>query len=812
MSKIAEQVERLREQIRDHDHRYYVLAQPAISDTQYDQLLRKLQKLEEAHPELHSSDSPTQRVGGVPLDEFERVTHAVPMLSVDNTYNEDELRKFDDRVKKGLGDAPYRYIVDPKIDGVAASLRFEAGHLTLVATRGDGEKGDDITLNARTIRAIPLTLRPSTKTQGAAGFSPRDSALPNVLEIRGEIFWPLKAFEKFNKKREAAGEPTLANPRNATTGTLKQLDPQGIAGRGLSFLAHGLGEIVGVEFETQSALFEQLKDWGVPVSPHARTHDSIDGVLDMVHEWNVKRHELDYLTDGLVVKVDSLAQRETLGATSRYPRWCIAYKFAAEQAETVLNDVTFQVGKLGTITPVAELEPVLLAGTTVKRATLHNFDQVERLDIHIGDTVVVEKAGEVIPKVKEVVLRKRPPSAKPVRPPTSCPVCAEALDWEPIRSGYRAFRCENSECGEYLKRKQVKTVPSECRKCSYPVEGLDHMVNLLCGNLKCAAQLTARIRHFASRDNMDIAGLGEVRIEKFVELDFLKSIPDIYDLNQRHATALREVKRLGEKSLQRLFDGIEASKSRGLARVLSGLGIQRIGVRVAEILADQFQSIDELMAASEADIRNALRLSERQAKKSPLRMAAKLFRFFGNPAGIRAVGQLPKDLPLLEQFVHLQIPGFRAEKILSNRVPLLEKTFGDIVALSKATKDEIAEALEDEKIIAAGVYDFFHRRGGAHIIEALVAVGVRLSQPLKQATGDLHLSGQSVVVTGTLENYGRKEIQELIKELGGRVVGSVSKNTDFVVYGASPGSKLEKARSLGVETIDEQGFLKRIGR
>ncbi|MCH8965467.1 MAG: NAD-dependent DNA ligase LigA, partial [Planctomycetes bacterium] len=459
MSKIAEQVERLREQIREHDHRYYVLAQPTLSDAEYDRLLRDLRKLEEAHPELHSPDSPTQRVGGAPIDGFERVTHAPQMLSVDNTYSEQELRDFDGRVRKGLGDESYRYIVDPKIDGVAASLRYEAGRLTRVATRGDGKQGDDITLNARTIRAIPLTLRPPAKTPRAASGmesrlvgSPRDSAIPNTIEIRGEIFWPLKAFKRFNAKREAAGEPLFANPRNATTGTLKQLDPQSIAGRGLSFLAHGLGDIVGAEFETQSALFEQLKDWGVPVSPHARTHDSIDGVLDMVHEWNVKRHELDYLTDGLVVKVDSLAQRETLGATSRYPRWCIAYKFAAEQAETVLNDVTFQVGKLGTITPVAELEPVLLAGTTVKRASLHNFDQVERLGLRIGDTVIVEKAGEIIPQVVSVVKSRKSRRGKPIACPRSCPACQGDVAQD--ENGVY-WRCINPACPAQIRERLI---------------------------------------------------------------------------------------------------------------------------------------------------------------------------------------------------------------------------------------------------------------------------------------------------------------------------------------------------------------------
>ncbi|MCH8053577.1 MAG: NAD-dependent DNA ligase LigA, partial [Planctomycetes bacterium] len=535
MSRIAEQIERLREQIREHDHRYYVLAQPTLSDAEYDRLLRELRKLEEAHPELHSPDSPTQRVGGAPIDGFEHVTHAVPMLSIDNTYSEQELRDFDGRVKKRLKDVSYRYIVDPKIDGVAASLRYEKGRLVLAATRGDGTVGDDVTHNARTIRAIPLKLRTDDP--------------PKVLEVRGEVFWPLKAFEEFNKKREAAGEPRFANPRNATTGTLKQLDPQSIAGRGLSFLAHGLGEIVGAEFETQSALFAQLKEWGVPVSPHTRTHDSIDGVLDMVHEWNVKRHELDYLTDGLVVKVDSLAQRETLGATSRYPRWCIAYKFAAEQAETLLKDVTFQVGKLGTITPVAELEPVLLAGTTVKRASLHNFDQVERLGLRVGDTVIVEKAGEIIPQIVSVVESKRKRKGKPIRRPTSCPVC----------SGNVA----QDENGVYL-------------RCLDPT---------------CPAQLRERLIFFCGRNQMDIEGAGPALIDQLLAAGMIHSYADIYKLGDKRERLL-ELDRLGEKSVVNVLKGIEASKKQPLVRLLTALNIQHIGATTAGLLADHFGDMD----------------------------------------------------------------------------------------------------------------------------------------------------------------------------------------------------------------------------
>ncbi len=668
MSRIAKQVERLREQIREHDHRYYVLAAPAVSDAEYDRLLRDLQKLEEAHPELHSPDSPTQRVGGAPIDGFEHVTHAVPMLSIDNTYSEQELRDFDDRVKKRLEDVPYRYIVDPKIDGVAASLRYEEGRLVLAATRGDGAVGDDVTHNAKTIRAIPLKLRAEDP--------------PAVLEVRGEVFWPLKAFEAFNKKREAAGEPPFANPRNATTGTLKQLDPRSIAGRGLSFLAHGLGEIVGAEFETQSALFEQLKDWGVPVSPHAQTHDSIDGVLEMVHEWNVKRHELDYLTDGLVVKVDSIEQRAMLGATSRYPRWCIAYKFAAEQAETVLNDVTFQVGKLGTITPVAELEPVLLAGTTVKRASLHNFDQVERLGIRIGDTVVVEKAGEIIPQVVSVAKSKKGRKAKSISAPRSCPVCGGEVGQD--------------ENGVYWR----------------------------CLNPACPAQVRERLIFFCGRNQMDIESAGPALIDQLLAAELIERYADLYRLHLRR-DELVELDRLAERSVDRLLNGIEVAKNRPLARLLAALNIPHIGATTAELLADHFGDMNSLMQSDEEEL--------------------------------------------------LVVDGIGPE-------------------------------------LAGSLRRFFDSKTGRKTIADLKSVGVNMQQPKSESAAERVLAGKTIVVTGTLENFGRKEIEGLIKQLGGKTASSVSKKTDFVVAGVNAGSKLTKAEQLGVEVISEAEFRARIGR
>ena len=668
VTTVGKKIERLREEIRDHDHRYYVLAKPAIPDAKYDTLLRELRELEDAHPELRSPDSPTQRVGGAPIEGFEHVTHTLPMLSIDNTYSEQELRDFDERVRKGLGEATYRYFVDPKIDGVAASLRYEKGQLIRVATRGDGAVGDDITHSARTIRAIPLRLRADRP--------------PEALEVRGEVFWPLRSFERFNNKREAAGEPPFANPRNATTGTLKQLDPQSIVGRGLSFMAHGYGEMVGAGFDTQSELCAQLKNWGVPVSPHTQTHDSIDGVLDMVHEWNVKRRELDYLTDGLVIKVDSLAQRETLGATSRYPRWCIAYKFAAEQAETLLKGVTFQVGKLGTITPVAELEPVLLAGTTVKRASLHNFDQVERLGVRVGDTVVVEKAGEIIPQIVSVARPKRSPRGKRIAAPKSCPACrGEVLQ---------------DEDGVYWR----------------------------CVNAACPAQLRERLIFFCGRNQMDIEGAGPALIDQLLAAGMIHSYADIYRLGDKREHLL-ELERLGEKSVVNVLRGIEASKKQPLVRLLAALNIHHIGATTAELLADHFGDMDSLAGATEDEL-----------------------------LGIEGIG--PE--------------------------------------------------------LAGSVRRYFASASGKDTIADLHAVGVNMRQPRAKKALDQPLTGKTVVVTGTLKKFSRKEMENLIKELGGKPSNSVSANTDFVVAGEKAGSKQDKARKLGVKVLDEQQFLNLIGR
>jgi len=656
-SKIIKQAERLRDQIHEHDYQYYVLSQPTISDQKYDKLMRELCELEKANPELCSPDSPTQRVGGSPIDGFNRVAHAVHMLSIDNTYNEQELREFDNRVSKAFGVEKFHYVVDPKIDGVAVSLRYEKGVLVQAATRGTGEVGDDITLNAKTIRAIPLKLRTPNP--------------PEVLEVRGEIFWPLIAFEQFNSGRDVP----FANPRNATSGTLMQLDPQKVSGRGLSFIAHGFGEIVGETFITHTELFAQLKHWGIPTSPHLQLFSSIEGVLKMIRNWDTK---LDYLTDGLVIKLDSLLQREVLGNTGRHPRWCIAYKFPAEQAETILRDVTFQVGKFGTITPVAELEPISLAGTTVKRATLFNFDQIERLGIRIGDTVLVEKAGEIIPQIIEVVKSQKPSKKNGIIRPEFCPDCK-----------YRA--CQNG-------------------------------ASWRCINRKCPAQVCARLIFFCGRNQMDIDGVGPLLIDKLYGANLVRDYADLFKLKTKRERLLK-LDRTGEKSVDNLLKSIEAAKNRPLARLLAALSIKLVGSTASKLLTKYYTDMDSLSTAKEINL--------------------------------------------------LHIDGIGPE-------------------------------------LAWSLVEFFESKTGQRVVSDLKLMGVNMTQPEEQSGSKQIFAGLTIVVTGTLKNFKRDEIKQLITSLGGKVTGAVSKNTDLLVCGDSPGSKLEKAKSLGVEVIDEQEFLIRI--
>lgn len=667
----AKRAEELRTQIREHDHRYYVEAKPVISDRAYDKLLVELQAIEKEHPELLTPDSPTQRVGGQPISGFKHVEHAVPMRSIDNTYNEQELRDFDRRVAKGLDGETYAYLVDPKIDGVAVSLTYENGALTCAATRGDGTTGDDITHNARTIRSIPLGLR--------------GKGVPEILDVRGEIYWPIREFTAYNEQRVAAGDEPFANPRNATAGTLKQLDPKNVAGRGLQFIAHGVGRCEPLSVRTASALNEKFESWGIPVSGYRKRYTSIDALIDELPDWQAQRLEYPYQIDGIVLKVDDFAQRDALGATSRFPRWCIAYKFEAEQGFSVLRQVDFQVGKLGTITPRAVMDPVQLSGTTVRHASLHNFDQVERLGVRIGDTVIVEKAGEIIPQVVGVVLEKRPRDARPIKPPKKCPECGGEI--------------EKDEGGVYIR----------------------------CINPTCPAQLKERLIHFAGRNQMDIDGAGEKLIETLVDNNLLHDYADFYHLHKRRDELL-QLERMGEKSVDNLLVGIEASKKRPLAKLLSSLNIRHVGSSTAELLADHFGSMEKL----------------------------------------RAVADEPPDAAVE---ILTEIEGIGPE-------------------------------------MAHSILHFLTSKEGRRALDRLKDAGVNMKQPKRKVASDSPFVGKTVVVTGSIEGYTRNEIQDLIKKLGGTPTGSVSKKTDLVIAGESPGSKLDKARELGIAVMDAGDFQK----
>ncbi len=630
-----DRIEELRREIRHHDRKYYVEANPEISDPQYDALMHELRQLEDDHPELVAPDSPTQRVGGEPLAGFDTVEHAQPMLSIDNTYARDDLNKFDKRVRKGLGEKTVRYRVDPKIDGVACSLRYEEGRLSLAATRGDGRYGDDVTQNVRTIQSVPLKLL--------------GSDWPDVLEVRGEVYWPREAFEAFNEQRRREAEERgkefepFANPRNGSAGTLKMLDSSVVARRGLAFIAHGFGETSEPLADTASEAFARVAEWGVPVSEHARVCEGIDDAWDAIEQWARRRDRAPYDTDGAVVKVDSFGHRRQLGATSKYPRWCIAYKYAAERGQATLESVTFQVGRTGAITPVAHFETIPLAGTQVSNASLHNFDKVAQLDLHIGDTIYVEKAGEIIPQVVDVDASARPDDAETVTPPQTCPECDEPTHWEKPKPGYVAYRCTNPDCQLHLQRKQAKKLPAKCGKCGGEVEQVDHMVELRCENPECPAQFRESLEYFAGRGQMDIDGLGPAVINALIDAGLVSHFADLYAITMDDLIGLKlseheredgetVVTRIQDKSADNLLKGIEAGKNRGLARVLGSLGIPNVGSHAAGIFAEHFEDIDALMAASREQL-------ESLPEIGPI-IAAGVRDFFDSDAGRETIDQL----------------------------------------------------------------------------------------------------------------------------------------------------------------------------
>jgi DNA ligase (NAD+) len=546
-SDAKKRIQQLRDQLRRHDYLYYVLSAPEISDQQYDVLFSQLKELEQAHPQLVTSDSPTQRVSETPMEGFTQIRHTIPMLSIDNTYSADELRDFDARIRKGLETADYDYVVELKIDGLAVSLHYEKGKLTTAATRGDGRTGDDVTANIRTIRAIPLELLP-------------DAPIPDILEVRGEVYMPKKAFAELNRQKMEADEQEFANPRNAAAGSLKLLDARITATRNLSFFAYSLGHVAAPLAGSHWDFLQTIKKLGLPVNPNVTRAKDIEQVIDICNKWTDKKDKLDYAIDGMVIKVNNYAQQDALGTTGRNPRWCIAYKFPAEQAETVVESIEVQVGKTGALTPVANLKPVKLAGTTVKRATLHNFDMLAKLDVRCGDTVIIEKAGEIIPQVIEVKQKNR-----------------SLFDSKPFE------------------------IPKHCPACGGPVKKDDNGVFVRCVNDDCPAKLLERLFYFAAKGQMDIENLGPALIEQLVEKGLVKNYADIYKLT---FPRLVQLERMGDKSAENVLDSIEKSKTQPLWRLVAALGIRNVGGQSAQILADEFGSLDVLMNADVERLEN----------------------------------------------------------------------------------------------------------------------------------------------------------------------------------------------------------------
>ncbi len=567
-------IEALREEIRRHDRLYYVDAKPIISDQDYDQLLAKLRDLETENPHLVTPDSPTQRVGGEPLDRFETIAHARPMYSIDNSYDADDLRKWADRCAEPFeGKLEGGFSVEPKIDGVASSLRYESGALTLGLTRGDGKRGDDITQNLRTLRSVPLQLQ-------ASG----DQAIPNILEVRGEVFMPWAAFDRINKQANEEGVDPFVNPRNATAGTLKQLDPAKVAPRGLQLIVHGFGEVSNdFDFATQQMFLNQVKSLGLPINPLATTCQTIDEVIDWINDFESKKNSLEYGVDGVVIKVNNCELQEELGHTSRFPRWCMAYKYAAEQAVTEILGIDWQVGKTGKVTPRARMTPVFVAGTTVQHASLHNVGEIRRKDIRIGDRVVIEKAGEIIPQVVRVEDPDSKDRGGALEIPVICPDCPCTLI------------IEYDQRREQEIRSWEKRGSNESERPA-PLSELDES-GRYCTNPECEAQIKERLIHYAGRGQMDIDGLGEKVVEQLIEAGLLKTYGDLYRLKD-HREKLLELERMGEKKVDKLLAAIEESKSRGLASLLGSLTIRHVGSSASEILANHYQTIEALESAS----------------------------------------------------------------------------------------------------------------------------------------------------------------------------------------------------------------------
>jgi DNA ligase (NAD+) len=674
----AERIAELRRQIRYHEERYYVFNDPEIADAEFDALMRELEALEAEHPDLVTSDSPTQRVSGRPAAGFVTVEHAEPMLSLDNAYSEDELREFDARVRRGLASAgesaeQVDYVAELKIDGLSLALTYEEGMLVRGATRGDGIRGEEVTSNVRTIRAIPLKLR-TTDLNG-----------PRRIEIRGEVYLPRKVFERINKEKADAGEPLFANPRNAAAGTMRNLDPALVAKRGLSAWTYQVVGDVGAGLKTRpythAETLEALKEWGLPVEPHWKCCRGVEELVAFCREWDDKRRALDFDTDGVVIKLDRIDLRARLGTTSKFPRWAVAFKFPAEQKTTLLKSIEVNVGRTGAVTPFAMLDPVFVSGSTVSMATLHNADDIARKDIREGDWVIVEKAGDVIPRVIGPILSKRPADSRPWAMPTICPRCGSTLHRAEDEA---VWRCENTSCPAKLQR------------------GLEH---------------------FASRSAMNIEGLGESLVAQVINAGLVHDYADVYALT---AEKLEQLERMGKKSAAKLMLQIERSRGNELWRLIFGLGIRHVGERASQVLARSFGSMDSLGAA---------------------------------------------------------------------------------------TVEQLQQTSEIGPVLAESVRSWFDEPRNRQLIDRLRDAGVNMEVPLDQriaAQTPGTLTGRTYVITGTLQSMSREDATAALERLGAKVTNSVSKKTTGVIVGAEPGSKAEKAQSLGIPTLDEAAFLELI--
>ena len=656
---LQRKLDALRDKIRYHEHCYYVLDSPEITDAEFDRLMDELIELESKHPELITPDSPTQRVGGQVSGQFASVRHSTPMLSLAKTTSEAELRDWERRIHDLTGQTKVDYVCELKLDGMSMALRFQSGQLSLGITRGNGTEGEDVTANVRTIRSIPLNI--SAQQRKKAG-------LPEAFEVRGELLIPTASFARMNDEQEQKGLPKFANPRNATGGTVRQLDPRITASRRLDFFAYGLLVDGHTIFDRHSAALKALETAGFKVNPNHRLVHSIDEVWKFISEWEAERDRLPYETDGIVVKVDRIALQQELGFTGKAPRWAIAFKYAAHSAETQIEDIQVQVGRTGKLTPVAWLKPVPIGGTTVTRATLHNMDEIDRLGIRIGDWVLVERGGDVIPKVVKV-LEDKPRGHKKFHMPERCPVC-----------GGHVVRAEGEA---------------------------DHR----CVNANCPAKLRETIRHFASRGVMNIEGMGDALVNQLVETGMVKNVADIYNLTEEK---LLELERMGKKSADNILDEIKKSKTAPLERVIYGLGIRFVGERTAQFLAEAFGSMDALMSASE---------------------------------------------------------------------------------------EELQEVNEIGPRVSAAIREFFDEPKNVALVKRLEAAGLSFTGQKKER--GTTLAGKTFVLTGTLPRYSRDEARKLVEDAGGKVVGSVSKKTDYVVAGDEAGSKLDKAKELGVAVIDE---------